>query len=392
MVPDYVIKISSGGQIMANQPADNKRLIARLDKAISELETDISTVSTVHPDAASEAKAFLEQVRINYSDATRRIILGDERGSSDLETLAASVAERRVRLLTEGISEVATGIRARINSWTAIWLRDRLSFYEQIDQVQKAVAELRSKVKDNTELANELRKQFLELLDVVKRLEREKQGAQYGIPIKVVMWGIPILVSVIIGRKLNWIQSMIACGFLIFVAVISYVLIRHYRPEAPPRAPRGIRFEVEKITMFIALIIALLPAVAFLLPEYLPDYLMRRDIHLHLDPSADTVAPGSTFDVEYSLQNTMKNPIFGVNLTADAPGLVLPDEAISYNVVGGGEEKTGKIPVEVPQDIPDGVYSIKIFCSFTAERDVFFFSVGERSYEVRRTIKVTVSK
>lgn len=286
---------------MANQPADNKRLIARLDKAISELETDISTVSTVHPDAASEAKAFLEQVRINYADATRRIILGDERGSSDLETLAASVAERRVRLLTEGISEVATGIRARINSWTAIWLRDRLSFYEQIDQVQKAVAELRSKVEDNTELANGLRKQFLELLDVVKRLEREKQGAQYKIPTMVIIWGIPILVSIIIGGKLNWIQSMIACGLLIVAAVISYVLIRHYRPEAPPRAPRGISFKMIWPGLSMVIMVAsMIYMVALLLWMVLPDYLVQKNIHLSLNPSADTVAQGSTFDVESS--------------------------------------------------------------------------------------------
>lgn len=339
---------------MADKPIDNQRLVAKIDKAISELETDIRLISIESPSVSSEAKAFSDQMRTNYADATRRIVLGDERGSSDLETILASISERRAKLLNAVLSNMTERVRATVTN--PLWFGNQHSFLDQLEEINTYISKLQSEIDDSTELANGLREQVSKALDLAKRLEQERRRAQYRIPLRVLQWGIPILIGIFISGKFDLMGNLISTGVLLTVAIVSYIAVRGLKLERPIR----LRFPVWRHigwfgTMGVVYIVVIVVVAVGML---LPDYLAERPLHLEIGPLPTTVAQGSEFELPYTIKYASQEMIFDVNLEVDAPGLV-PDKPVVYNALGDQEE-TGKIRIAVPQTIPDGPYPIKV--------------------------------
>ena len=371
---------------MPDQQIDNKRLIAKIDKAINELEADISLMSTDSPSAASEAKVFSDQVRTSYADATRRIILGDERGSSDLETLIESISEKRVGLLSTVLSNVTERVRAAVTN--PFWFGDQHSFLDQLDGIQKDISKLQSGIDDRAELANSLREQLSKVLHLVKRLERQKRRVQYMIPLRVLLWETPIFIGIVFSGRLSWTQNLLLAGLFLAVAIASFVVIKRLKLEKP------IKFSPKSVTRLprlrLLVVVYLLVIIPVFLYPILPPYIMKRPLHLNIGPLPTPVAQGSDLELPYSIRYASQEMIFDVNLTVDAPGL-LPDGFPFYSALSDQEE-IGKIHITIPPNIPDGVYPIKVTCSFRGRNKWLGFLPLPGTYAVERTIEVTVKK
>ena len=351
---------------------DNKRLIARLDNALSELEEDLSLIATVAPERASEVTAFREQVKADYSDANRRIILGDEDGSADLEKLVESISERRINFLQASLSTVTSNLRNTVSS--PLWFfGDHTSTLEQLDEIQERTRSiLQDPEKDKSVRADELRQCLSDALDLIKRVDREKNRAQFRIPLQIVIWGIPIILGFTASRQFTGWQILTFTALLVVAAIITSFSLRRWRLGQPALFGRlGLQGVLKYVTprssstlvMTLVSIMSLLFLSWLLSGMFLPNHFATKPLQFHVGSIPDTVSPGQTVKVPVSVSYSSAEVIFDVEVTADAPGLIVTNQPISYPAVGS-QEQTGELFLIVPDSIPEGKYPVELSCSF----------------------------
>ncbi len=368
---------------MSDNTTDNKRLIAKVDKIIADLEADLAVMSNINSTNASHLRNTLNQLHIDYADATKRIILGDEQGSKDLEGIVNSVSERRARLLSLTVFDEMTNLRNNLGGFSLFG--NTTSFIDQLDEIEGS-NKSSANIVDNTERANKLREQLTKISNLVKRLDREKNRAQYRVPFQIILWGIPIIAGFLVSDRFTWFHNFLFFLLLIAIAIIVGVFLRkrRFNSSTPFRI-----FRMMPSREFILTIFALILPFTVLIPimyreihkEY-TRYVSTRAMELNIGSIENVYPVGSEIELPYSIRYAGEGVAFNVELAIDSPGLIPPDKPIIYNAINE-EEQSGVIKVVVPETIPDGLYPIKIICSFRNK-------YSSDAYTVDRIIEIAV--
>ncbi len=368
---------------MSDNAADNKRLIAKVDKIIADLEADLVSISNISPTNASDLRNLINQAHIDYADATKRIILGDEKGSKDLEDIVDSVSEKRARLLSSTVSDQMKSVR---NSLGGISLfGNTTSFIDQLEEIEENNRSL-ANVADSIERANKLREQLIKISTLVKRLDREKNRAQYRVPFQIILWGIPIIAGFLVSDRFTLFHNFLFFLLLIAIAVIVGIFLkkRRFNNSTPSRIFRIMRLrELSLFAPMIMILIIVLPlTMGREIYSIYTEYVSTQAMQLSIGSIENVHQVGTEIELPYSVKYSGEGVAFNVSLSIDSPGLIPPDKPITYNAISE-EEQSGIIKVVVPESIPDGIYPIKVICSFRNK-------YSSNGYRVERTVEIVV--
>lgn len=375
---------------MPEKKIDNKTLILKIEKAMKDLDIDISVFPQICADTAREAELYITQVLFEYADANRKIVLDDGRGSSDLQTLIEGISDKRVKFLEEVISKTIEKINSTIAS--PLWFGDHDSFNNQIDKIRKNVSTIKSESDDNIEVANKLRKELSTAAETIKRLERTNRREQFRFPFKVLIWGVPIVAGIFISDKFSMILNFLFVFLLIAIAVGSYLMLRIFKFDEPTKSNFSINIRILKRfsdRVFPPFFIALLGFfVLFIIMLPIDKHFARKPLVLTIGSFQNEVIKNDKFKIPFSIKYTKSELIYDVSLSVSAGGLEVENSETKFHAIGN-EERKGQIVIFVPKDVPNGKYLVDISCSFKGGYSINLPAIRESARDFKTVKKYT---
>ena len=390
----------------------DKNWLDVVKSSLKVLEDDISFLRDFDVSLPSEISNFLERMNSRYASAIEKIVREDESGYSDLEDILVSVNETRLQQYQKAAKSMLQMTRKELKS--AFWFRDQFSLSQRIDDIEKRILEIDSSLtsKEPTEIEKSInlyRDQISALGGIQNSFQWERHRSRLGISLKVLFWGIPILIGIWISGKFDNSSIFAFIGIIFLFAALSYLFVGSKRFEEVITKNK-LKFI---ISLVILLVITFLWLFYDLVSSYfeitfnefaaieviiggifwgtllifvmdIPERLVKRKFEATISPVDKNFYPGDKIILSYSLENKGSNVITEISVQIYAPGLDVLSYGSQelYKSMGGKTTENGELKLlEVPKETVAGEYAVKLEWSFY---------VGSKWYTKTNKIRVNV--
>lgn len=382
------------------------------------LEDDISFLRDFEVSLPSETSNFLERMNSRYASAIEKIVREDESGHSDLEGILVSVNETRLQQYQKAAKSMLQMTRKELKS--AFWFRDQFSLSQRIDDIEKRILEIDSSLtsKEPTEInksINLYRDQINALSNIQNNFQGERIRSRRDISLKVLIWGIPILIGIWISDKFDSSSIFTFIVIMFMLAILSYLFVGSRQFEGivsqnkvllivfffiliviislwqfydPILSYFNINLEdareksLSGIILFLS-IFAVMMTLSFG-PSGISAKIAERKFAVTIPTIDKNFSPGDGIVIPYSLENKRSGVITEIGVSSFAPGLHVFSEGknILYKSMGGKSTENGEIEfLQVPIKAVPGEYTAELKWSFY---------VGSEKYTKINIIKVNV--
>jgi len=382
------------------------------------LEDDISFLRDFEVSLPSETSNFLERMNSRYASAIEKIVREDESGYSDLEDILVSVNETRLQQYQKAAKSMLQMTRKELKS--AFWFRDQFSLSQRIDDIEKRILEIDSSLtsKEPTEIeksVNLYRDQINALSKIQSNFQGERIRSRRDTSLKVLIWGIPILIGIWISDKFDnsaifafivvmfmfTILSYLFVGSKQFEGIVSQnkvllivfffiliVMISLWQFYAPISSYFNINLEDAREKSLFAIPIILTAFVTMVTVLFgtggISAKFGERKFAVTIPAVDKNFSPVDEIVIPYSLENKRSGVITEIGVSIFAPGLHVFSEGkkILHKSMGGKSTENGEIKfLQVPIKAVPGEYTAELKWSFY---------VGSEKYTKTNIIKVNV--
>lgn len=383
------------------------------------LEDDISFLRDFEVSLPSETSNFLERMNSRYASAIEKIVREDESGYSDLEDILVNVNETRLQQYQKAAKFMLQMTRKELKS--AFWFRDQFSLSQRIDDIEKRILEIDSSLtsKEPTEIEKSInlyRDQINALSNIQNNFQGERIRSRRDISLKVLIWGIPILIGIWISDKFDNSTIFTFIVVMFMLAILSYLFVGSKQFEGivsqnkvmlivfffiliviislwqfydPISSYFNINLEYSReksLSLITSLLVITFAGMTTLLfgPGSISAKLAERKFTVTIPTIDKNFSPGGEIVIPYSLENKRSGVITEIGVSIFAPGLYVFSEGkkILYKSMAGKSTENGEIKfLHVPTKAVPGEYTAELKWSFY---------VGSEKYTKTNIIKVNV--
>ena len=386
----------------------NKNILDNVKSSLKILEDDVSFLRDFDGSLSSETSNFLKRMNSKYASAIEKIVQEDENGYSNLENISVSVNEMRLQQYQKATKSMLKMTKKELKN--AFWFRDHFSLSQRINDIEKIIFRIDSSLtsKESIEIKktiNDYRNQINALSEIQNSFRRERYRSRLGISLKVVLWGVPILIGVWISNKFDNSTIFVFMVIIIFFALLSYLLVGNKRFEELIGKNKKLlvisfsflvliaflwqisfyyyKISLESMIGNLGISLGILVVSASIMEEMAREYPKRNFVTV-ISAVNKNYSPENKIVITYSLENKRSGVITEVGVNIFAPGLTIffKEKYILYKSISSKSTKNGEIKLlEVPLEVASGEYIVELNWSFY---------VGSEKYKKTDKIKINV--
>jgi len=375
-------------EVEAIGPTEAQEAVRSVAEGVEQVRADVQFIGGINRNVAVELETLVTQVEAQRAAASAKIIDGDDAGIEEVRGILVALQGARLDSYKTCGEVLVREARRRLEH--PLWPGNRVSIVEKLDETESRLGVLNSETStaevDATSLIEGYRREIDSVARILDRMRSEAGRARYLTPLKVLAWGLPI----VIGLWFSYAPSLVKQGSLVGLVVlagISYLLVGSpliQRLSASRLVVGGTVFVIlvlggvvgylQRVALLsmlqqlrigdVGVVVGVGIAIVVLtLVSSLPEIMRevgRSRLHVRATMPGKRFAPDSDIDVHFSLTNRSSTVLTDVTLRVVAPGLMVPDETEPvFKAIGARDTKEYAVLLGIPTDAPEGEYALE---------------------------------
>lgn len=370
---------------------DIQKSIQILEQNISELKREINIVGNYDTILAGNMKNYLDQVDHDQTEYLKISLLDIQEGEASITKLINQIEKNRIQYLADFMQSSTDYIRKKLLS--PFWFNINASTVDIIDELAKLPFGEEYLQANNSEKLGMLNNGLKKFEDFIQKYKREKDVVKFRLPMKVIIWGLPIWIGVLISGKSNFLINTISFICLMIIAALTYYVVNKRKitkielstsSNTNKNGKLGSFFN-SSVMLYIQLLVAILIALSTLFfqsKEYIAKYLSGDPLSFQYKDSVKTFA-GDSVRIPVSFSSKDED-LYKVSIHITS-AIVTGNSYLSIPILNK-QIVNREMLLDIPQNIPSGIYPYQLVIEYTMNSNVKFIYDGylerRKEYEI----------
>src|ERR1051325_1719000 len=336
-------------------------LTDRIDSTVSRMRSVEGLIRLSNEDVANQISQSLSRRIERYAEHLKQAIADPDDAQRKLLGLADALESEQSDYLAEYLQSAILDLRRKLVS--PCWPGASVAQLREVDELLATSKEDRHSVTSREKL-DRLLNVVQRLHSVLKQLEQEKRVLRIKAPLRVIVWGIPVLIGVALSGKLGWNSLLLIAAILIILSAVSFFVVGR---RVSNEHARGYRFLMDlwhkdwvQVTLFFGAMIMIFGTIMVVGvttdPKVYPPIVTIKDVggrSGELITVEARVAPAKSSMPVYHVVGTVTSAILKYTARSEELNSVT----------------TADVPLYIKMPITDDVPSGKYLAELTTEYD-----------------------
>jgi hypothetical protein len=366
---------------MADEPDQKlQRIIAHVDSSISEFRREATSVQRYNSALAEEMEAASREHIESFANGLKLAITTSAEATSSLTQLNVRIYTDRVRYLSHFLQDSIPRIRRKL--FSPFWLGSQQNVLTDLDQVEKGIDGHNLRQMSQTDRLDRLKASFQKVEDILTQLEQDRQVSKRRVPIKTLLWGVPIWLGILLSGRFRLTGNLITFLVLIAAVIVSFVLANRRTLTFIRRTSKAGRIRRNWIsilrrdwTLQMAALVVLAGVVGLLVSLY-----QSRSVaaaFLSKDPANISLAtqfeakPGDELHIPITISSPSQ-AVYQVRIEVSSP--IIEIQKPGYAKVIGATPIIVPLNAQVLNDVPPGSFPATVTISYSTKSTSFLYS------------------
>lgn len=371
-----------------------QKIIQILDLNLSEFYREIQLFKKYSLPLSDQMEDFYSEFNRDYNDYLKLSILAIKEGEENLTKLLTQITKIRIRFLEEFIERMTSRFSKKLNS--PFWFEINSDTLEILDEISGLTSR-----EDYLKQAGEKKIEMLKgdiskFEDSIRKLSRYKDIAKIRLPYKMLFWGIPIWIGLLLSDKFNSVIILAALVLLLLLVIITYFIIKKKRVLSENLKPK--KFAIAKGRLkhvfskwsfpLLLTIILLVTFTGMIIDSKERIAKIFTTVSLELGYSENIyIIKGKSYYIPVKFSSKDKLYNVWVNLESE---IVRADAYVQLPLIDS-TTVIKNFQLSIPKDVPNGTYPYVFDVSFKQQSKIPFLYDGFLRQEKLFDLNVIVS-